>query len=123
MCRGSAALLVLALVLTGAVIAGAVSQNAEFPVGSYQSDPFTITFQEGGAFRVLHSSGAGVNGTYKISGDRIELTDKDGEFACQGPVGTYTWKADDNKLIFTVVEDECDGRRQALTSRALVRKS
>jgi hypothetical protein len=103
--------------------AGAVAQTGGFPFGTYKGGPFTMTFEEGGEFRVVHSSGAEVTGTYKISVDRIEFTDQAGEFLCQGPAGKYTWKLDRDNLILSVVEDECDGRKEALTSGPLVRKN
>ncbi len=119
--RGSATL-VLSLLLLLACSGEAASQSGDFPLGSYESGPFTITFEKGGAFRVKHSSGAGVTGTYKLSGDRIEFADQEGEFMCQDSDGKYTWKVDGDRLIFSVVDDPCDGRKQALTSKPLVKK-
>jgi len=107
----------LALVL-GLVLAGTQSVSAQsdkFPVGSYESGPFTITFKDGGGFEVVHSSGAGVKGTYKVSGETIELTDVEGEYACPDAVGKYTWKVETEKLVMNLVEDPCDGRTQALS--------
>jgi len=120
--RGSAPFaLALVFFLAGSV--GAAAQTGDFPIGSYQGGPFTITFEEGGAFRVMHSSGAGVTGTYKISGDQIEFTDQEGELVCQGSAGKYKWKLGRDSLIFSVVDDACDGRTEALTSEPLVKKS
>jgi len=78
----------LALVFFLAGSVGAAAQTGEFPFGSYQGGPFTFTFEEGGAFRVVHSSGAGVTGTYKISDDQIEFTDQYGDLVCQGSMGS-----------------------------------
>ena len=106
----------LAFVLVLLLASPAVTaQSGKFPVGSYESGPFTITFKEGGSFEVLHSSGAGVKGTYKISGDNIEFTDVEGDFACPDAVGKYTWKVEAEKLVLTLVSDPCDGRAQALS--------
>ncbi len=113
----------LTLVLFLASSIGSAAQTGDFPLGTYYSGPFTVTFEEGGAYRVKHSSGAGVTGTYKISGDKIELTDQDGEFMCQESSGKYVWKLDRDSLIFSVVDDACDGRKEALTSKPLVKKS
>jgi len=92
----------------------------KMPLGSYQSGPFTVTLQEGGTFRVVHANGGGVTGTYKVSGDQVEITDEGGEFFCQNGAGKYTWKAEGDKLTFTLIEDPCDGRRQLLTAGPLV---
>ncbi len=107
-------------ILAGGIGVGA--QTGDFPLGTYQADPFTITLEQGGTFRVVHSSGAGVTGTYKVSGDKIEFTDQEGDLVCQGSTGKYTWKADHDSLIFSIVDDVCDGRAEALTSKPLVRK-
>ncbi len=115
------AVLTLAFFLAGSV--GSPAQTGDFPLGTYYSDPFTLTFEEGGTFRVKHSSGAGVTGTYAISGDKIEFSDRDGELACQESSGKYTWKLDRDSLIFFAVDDACDGRKEALTSKPLVKKN
>ncbi len=109
--------LVLALLVGSAVVS---VQAQKFPAGSYQSGPFTFVMEEGGTYRVAHTDGRGVTGTYKLTVDLIELTDQGGELACDG-VGKYSWKADGDKLVFTLVEDPCDGRTQALTSGPLVK--
>ncbi len=106
-------------------VAGSIAGRArtgDFPLGTYQSGPFTFTFEDGGTFRVLHSSGTGVTGTYKITGDQIEFNDQDGEIVCQDSAGKYTWKQDHDSLTFTLVDDACDGRIEALTSKPLVKK-
>ncbi len=115
MLRFSCSLMIMALVF---VVAGAQSvsaQSGKFPVGSYESGPFTITFKDGGSCEVAHSSGGGVRGTYKIEGDEIEITDAEGDFACPEAVGKYTWKVEGEKLVLTLVGDPCDGRAEALS--------
>ncbi len=98
------------------------AQSSKFPVGAYESGPFTITFKDGGDFEVLHSSGGGVKGTYKISGDNIDFTDVEGDFVCPDAVGKYSWKVEGEKLVLNLVGDPCDGRAQAL-SMPLTKKS
>ncbi len=112
----------LTLVFLVAASIGVVAQTGDFPLGTYQAEPFTISFSERGAFRVVHSSGATVTGTYKVSGDQIEVTDQDGDLVCPGSVGKYKWKQDHDSLIFSIVDDACDGRAEALTSKPLVKK-
>jgi len=99
-----------------------VAQSEKFPVGTYESGPFTIAFKDGGAFEVTHSNGGGVKGTYKLSGDQAELTDLEGDFACPDAVGKYTWKVDADKLAFTVIDDQCEGRAEVF-SQPLAKKS
>jgi len=102
---------VLMLAGTGSVAA----QSEKFPVGTYESGPFTIAFKDGGAFEVTHSGGGGVKGTYKLSGDQAELTDLEGDFACPDAVGKYTWKVENERLVMSLIDDKCDGRAQALS--------
>jgi len=116
----SVTFLVLVFVLGGTQILN--GQSVRFPVGSYESGPFTITFKDDGNFEVAHSGGGGVKGTYKVSGDTVELTDVEGDFACPDAVGKYTWKVEAEKLVMTLVGDPCDGRAQAL-SMPLTKKS
>ncbi len=118
----SVTFLALVAVLLLAGTQTVTAQSGKFPVGSYESGPFTITFKEGGSFEVAHSGGGGVKGTYKISGDKAELTDVEGDYACPDFVGKYTWKVEAEKLVFTIVEDNCEGRAGAL-SMPLTKKS
>ncbi len=111
---------VVVLLLAGAP--AVTAQSGKFPVGSYEIGPFTITFKEAGSFEVTHSSGGGVTGTYKISGDKAEFTDVAGDFACPDSVGKYTWKVEAEKLVFTLIEDSCDGRAEVF-SNPLPKKS
>lgn len=106
--------LVLALLLAGAPVVIA-QQSDTFPIGSYESGPFTLIFKEGSAFEVVHSGGGGVKGTYKVTGNEVEITDQDGDFACPDAVGKYKWKVENEKLVMTIVDDPCEGRAQAFS--------
>ncbi len=110
-------LVVFALLVSIPVLA---ADPQKLPTGSYQSGPFTFILEEGGTFRVTHANGGGVTGNYKVSGNQVEITDQGGEFVCNAGVGKYTWKAEGETLIFTLIEDPCDGRTQALTTGPLV---
>jgi len=102
---------VLMLAGTGSVAA----QSDKFPVGTYESGPFTISFKDGGVFQVTHSSGAGVTGTYKLSGDEVEVTDTGGDFACPDGTGKYSWKVENEELLMSLISDKCDGRAEAFS--------
>jgi hypothetical protein len=110
---------VLVLLLTFPTV---TAQSGKFPVGSYESGPFAITFKDGDSYEVVHSSGAGVKGRYKISGDTIELADVEGDYACPDAVGKYTWKVEDEKLLMNLVADPCEGRAQALSMPLTMKK-
>jgi hypothetical protein len=107
--------LVIALLLAGAPVVCA-QQSDKFPIGSYESGPYTITFKEGGKYEVTASAGGGVKGIYKVSGNDVEVTDQDGDFACPDTVvGKYKWKVDGEKLVMTIIDDACEGRAQGFS--------
>ncbi len=112
----------LTLVFFLAAGTASAAQTGDFPLGTYECGPFTITFEQAGTFRVVHSSGAGVTGVYRVTGNQIEISDRDGELACQDSDGKYTWKLDQGSLILSVVDDACDARAEALTSKPMVKK-
>lgn len=105
------ALFVLLLCLCGASLGFA---QTKFPTGAYTSGDFTITFNADGSHVVSMNGDVMVKGSFVISEDKIELTDKEGQFACEGVKGKYKWKAQDKSLKFEKIEDECDGRVGAL---------
>ncbi len=112
----------LTLVVFLSVSTVSSAQTGDLPLGTYESGPFTITFEQGGTFRVTHSSGAGVTGVYRVTGNQLEISDRDGELACQDSDGKYTWKLDQGNLILSVIDDACSARAEALTSKPLVKK-
>src|SRR4030095_9477985 len=65
-----------------------------------------------------------VEGTYKITGDELEVTDEKGPMACGGEqkTGKYRWKMEEKKLTLTKVSDLCEGRARALTSLVWARE-
>lgn len=107
-------LLVVVLLLAGAPVVIA-QESGKFPAGTYESGPFTVTFKDGGKFEVAHSAGGGVTGTYKVTGDKFEVTDEGGDFACPDTVGKYTWKVEAEKLVMTIIDDACEGRAQVFS--------
>ena len=89
-----------------------------FPVGSYISGPYTLKFEPNGSFRVIKSGVALVEGTYRVNGDQLQITDKRGPFACTGKglaTGTYTWSVETGTLRFSKVQDNCSDRAQSFT--------
>jgi hypothetical protein len=103
---------VLLICVLGASFAFA---QTKFPNGAYSSGDFTITFNADGTHLVSMNGDVVVKGSFVISGDQIELTDKEGQFACEGVKGKYKWKAQEKSLKFEKIEDECEGRGGALS--------
>jgi hypothetical protein len=95
----------------------------EFAKGTYSAtaggSKFSIKYEDGGKLTVSRDGEVVVEGVYKVTGDEIEVTDQKGPMSCGSEhIGKYKWKLDGKKLTFTKVQDECDGRAEALTSQA-----
>lgn len=116
--------LALLTFLVGLASVGQVSATESFPTGKYVAGDFSATFTGGGKFTVGQKEETVVEGVYSVTADRIELTDKQGRYACTeaGP-GKYEWKYDGKALKFTILEDLCEGRSEVLTKQAFVKQA
>ena len=95
---------------------------AEFQKGSYSTDlprggTITLKFEDNGKFSLKKDDGKlFVAGTYKVTKNQIEFTDETGPMAAKdAKPGKYEWKLESDKLTFTKVEDESEGRSKGLT--------
>ena len=93
----------------------------KFPTGKYARGEFEITFNDDKTHTVSTDGKVVVKGSYTVTEDQIVITDKEGDFACQGP-GKYKWKVEGTSLKFEKVEDECDGRATALSGFTWAKK-
>jgi len=65
-----------------------------------------------------------VAGGYAVRGDTLRVWDEEGEPACPSSVvGRYLWTMADQALRFTLLEDDCDGRREFFTWSSFVSTS
>lgn len=110
----------LVILALGMVLPVRAADTAGLPVGSYQSGPFTVTIAADGTYRVVHAGGGAITGIYKVTGNQIEVTDQGGDFACFDGAGKYSWKAEGDKLLFSLTEDPCQGRSRVLAEGPLV---
>ena len=97
-------------------------QAAEFPKGSFwamspRGEKITFRFEEKEKFTLKSEDGKVlVTGTYKVSKNQIEFTDETGPLASKdAKPGKYEWKLESEKLSFTKIEDESEGRSKGLT--------
>src|SRR5690242_2404733 len=85
----------LAQVAAGLIIPLSAALAADFPAGVYTAhQSVTLTFERDGQFQVSDGKATQVAGRYVVKGDRLELTDKEGAWACTKPgqqTGTYKW--------------------------------
>jgi hypothetical protein len=79
------------------------SPASRFPIGSYDSDAYTLMFDSTGAFRYLKGDHLMVRGEYVVHDSTVSLTDESGRDACVGAdrnPGTYRWKSVGGALWF-----------------------
>ncbi|MCI0416077.1 hypothetical protein L0222_25160 [bacterium] len=79
---------------------------------------------EEGQFTSTQNGEVVVRGTYAVSGDQMAFSDAEGKMACakEQASGSYKPALDGGTLSFTLVDDQCAGRRIVLTSHALTKK-
>ena len=110
---------VAALAGLAAVVSGTAFARDGLPEGVYGAGPYRLEFKAHGKFRVMKSNYALVEGDYKVAGDRIELTDRRGPFACKGAgqaTGTYSWKLEEGSLMLSKIEDKCSDRSESFAT-------
>ncbi len=116
--------LMLAGVLALAASAAGSWAAEEFPTGSYVTGDFSVTFIAAGGFSVTQNGEAVVEGTYKVTGHSIEITDQKGRYACtESSPGKYNWKLEGETLSFEKVADDCQRRTRTLASHPLKRQT
>lgn len=104
-------------------VLGTTTQAADFKTGTYSFTAggvkYSITFHDTRKHTVSRGGEVVVEGSYKVTGDELELTDEKGQVACRGDqkTGKYKWKIEEKKLTLTKVEDGCEGRSNALSGQ------
>lgn len=90
-----------------------------FPIGTYETTSggavITMAFDSYGRYTVARDEEFAVRGSYRVSGDEIELTDLRGPRAGMGDrqTGTYKWHIEAETLTFTLIQDVSPGRKRA----------
>ena len=124
-CERSINLAALLLVL---LALATTARAADFKTGTYSVTvggvKYSINYSEGNKVSVTRGGEVAVEGTYKVTGDEIEVTDEKGPIACGGQekTGRYKWKLEDKVLTLTEVQDGCTGRASALTAQQWTRE-
>ena len=119
--RHRASILVgLALLL--AAVPAIPLQAAEFPKGSFvatspRGEKITLKFEDKDKFSLNGEDGKVlVAGSYKVTKTQIEFTDETGPLAAKDAKhGKYEWKIESDKLSFSKIEDDSEGRSKGLT--------
>jgi hypothetical protein len=107
---------------------GTTARAADFKTGTYSFTAggvkYSITFHDSKKHTVTRGGEVVVEGSYKVTGDELEVTDEKGQIACRGDqkTGRYKWDIAEKKLTLSKVEDTCEGRASALSGQAWVRE-
>ncbi len=111
------------LAILTCLLSFAIYAQEKFPTGAFVAGYLTLTFNGDGSHTVAADDKIVVKGTYSITKDEIVVKDSEGKFACAADMpGKYKWKYDGKAIAFTKIEDQCDGRAQALTTQPFARK-
>lgn len=78
------------------------------------NDTLVLHIKADTSFVTDRSGSTVVRSIYKISGDTLSMTDLDGAYACPSMTGKYKVAQTGDQLVFTLVDDPCDGRAGAL---------
>lgn len=73
--------------------------------------PLTLSFGEDGTYSVdMGQDGSTeLKGSYTVKGDQITMQDTEGEMMCDQK-GIYSFKVEGKSMVFTRIEDACEGR-------------
>jgi hypothetical protein len=91
-----------------------VNTNWKAYIGEPVNDTLVLHIKADSSFVTDRSGAAVVRSVCKIKGDTLSLDDVDGQFACPSMVGRYKVAQTGEQLVFTLIDDPCDGRAGAL---------
>jgi hypothetical protein len=78
-----------------------------------------------GQFTTMQNGEVVVRGTYAVTADQMTFSDAEGSMACTGEqaTGAYGFALESGTLTFTLVDDDCPGRRIVLLTRPLTKQT
>jgi len=110
----SLTLLLATALLSRADAQSLVNTNWKAYIGDPVNDTLVLHIKADSSFVTDRSGAAVVRSVCKIKGDTLSLDDFDGQFACPSMVGRYKVAQTGEQLVFTLIDDPCDGRAGAL---------
>ncbi len=82
-----------------------------------------LILSDEGTFTTAQNGEVVVRGSYVVSADQMSFSDSEGKMACpEQSTGTYKPALNGATLTFTLVEDDCAGRRIVLLSHPLTKQ-
>ena len=115
--------LAVPVVVLFAISAGRAGAASKFPVGTFVTGEWAVTFSANKTYQVAQSGQTVVEGGYTVGTDGVIFKDSGGQYACYDSDGKYTWKIDKDTLTFVKIDDNCEGRVGVLTSGPLTRQA
>jgi len=109
------------LFMSGNTIAKALPDSA-FPYGLLELRGYAMEMNKDGKFRIYSDSATFVEGTFRINGNKMTISDSGGLYACRGKrmnPGTYYWTVHDRGLYLMLIKDNCGARRTAFLEAPL----
>ena len=79
----------------------------------------TVSFLDNGTFTTTAVEGDGVSGTYTLSGDEITFID---DVCGEDIEGNYIYSIGNDKLTFSLIEDNCEENRPEVISGTWTKK-
>ena len=115
--------LAVPVVVLLAISAGRAGAASKFPVGTFATGDWTVTFSTNKTYQVMQGGQPVVEGGYTVGKDGVIFKDTGGQYACYDSDGKYTWQVDKDSLTFAKIDDNCQGRVGVLTSGPLARQA
>lgn len=111
------------LPLCAIVLAAAAAAQGTFPAGSTfssgdgQGNTIATTFDSTGGMWVYVNGQEFGSYSYTVKGDELELKEVSipADYSCGAVVGKYKWKVENERLVYTLVEDPCSDRASYFT--------
>ena len=78
-------------------------------------DTITLHIQGDSSYVTQGNGNVVVRSVWKTMKDSVTMKDVEGQYACPGDEGVYTYTVKENTLTFFVVGDPCEGRRNSIS--------
>jgi hypothetical protein len=103
-------LLATTAVLSRANAQSLVNTNWKAYIGDPVNDTLVLHIRTDSSFVTDHTGATVVRSVWRVSGDTLTLDDFDGAYACPNTPGKYKLAQTGGQLVFTLIDDLCDGR-------------
>ncbi len=111
------------LFATGGGLQAQTLQNTSFKLYVDQlNDTITLHVVKDSSWVTQGRGGVVVRSLFTVSKDTLTMQDYEGQYACPGQKGVYTFKLTENSLTMYLVADPCDGRVGTINGAKWIRQ-